>query len=76
MRRFVKITVRVILGLIVLYVALCAVGAVLAMRIPRLPLKGSPASVGLAYSNVFFHHGTPISHWTAGSFRARAIRRL
>jgi uncharacterized protein len=54
MHRFYQIAVRVILGLIVLYVALCAVGAVLAMRIPRLRLKGSPASVGLAYSDVSF----------------------
>jgi len=54
MPRLVKIILRVVLGLIVLYVALCAIGAVLAMRIPRLPLKGSPASAGLAYTDVSF----------------------
>jgi uncharacterized protein len=54
MHRFYRIAVRIVLGLIVLYVALCAIGAVLAMRIPRLPLKGSPASAGLAYSDVSF----------------------
>ncbi len=54
MPRKIKIILRVILGLIVLYVALCSMGAVLAMRIPRLPLKGSPDSAGLAYTNVSF----------------------
>ncbi|MGD1039792.1 MAG: alpha/beta hydrolase [Dehalococcoidales bacterium] len=54
MPRLVKIILRVVLGLIVLYVALCAIGAVLAMRIPRLPLKGSPASAGLSYTDVSF----------------------
>jgi len=54
MPRLVKVFLRVVLGLIVLYVALCAMGAVLAMRIPRLPLKGSPASAGLTYTDVSF----------------------
>ena len=37
-----------------LYVSLSFVGGALAMRIPRLPLVGSPASVGLDYQDVSF----------------------
>ncbi len=54
MPRIIKIILRVVLGLIVLYAALCAAGAVLTMRIPRLPLNGSPSSVGLNYNDVSF----------------------
>jgi pimeloyl-ACP methyl ester carboxylesterase len=54
MRRFVKIAVRFILGLIVLYSTLSMIGAMLVMRIPRLPVEGSPSAVGLAYTNVSF----------------------
>ena len=54
MPRFIKIAVSVILGLIVLYIALSVAGAILVMRIPRLPVDGSPSSVGMAYTNVSF----------------------
>jgi fermentation-respiration switch protein FrsA (DUF1100 family) len=54
MRRFLKITAGIIVAFVILYVGLSITGAFLAMRIPRLPLNGSPSSVGLAYTNVSF----------------------
>ena len=49
-----------------LYVSLSFVGGALAMRIPRLPLVGSPASVGLYYEDVSFPartDGTVLRGW-------------
>jgi dienelactone hydrolase len=49
-----------------LYVGLSFVGGALAMRIPRLPLVGSPASVGLDYQEVSFparSDGTVLKGW-------------
>ena len=54
MRRFLKITAGTIAAFVILYVGLSITGAFLAMRVPRLPLNGSPSSVGLAYTNVSF----------------------
>jgi dienelactone hydrolase len=49
-----------------LYVGLSFLGGALAMRIPRLPLVGSPASVGLEYEGVSFparSDGTVLRGW-------------
>jgi uncharacterized protein len=54
MPRFVKIILRTIIALVILYIGLSILGAILVMSIPRLPVKGSPASVGLPYNDVSF----------------------
>jgi len=54
MRRFIKFALRIILVIVVLYAGLSVTGAILVMRIPRLPVDGSPSAVGLAYTNVSF----------------------
>jgi len=54
MPRILKIALRIILVIAVLYVGLSVAGAILVMRIPRQPLNGSPASVGLNYNDVSF----------------------
>ena len=54
MSRIVKITLIIIAAFVALYIVLTILGAVLVMRIPRLPVNGSPASVGLSYSDVSF----------------------
>jgi fermentation-respiration switch protein FrsA (DUF1100 family) len=60
---------RIAVGLAViavLYVSLSFVGGALAMRIPRLPLVGSPAAVGLDYEDVSFParaDGTALKGW-------------
>jgi pimeloyl-ACP methyl ester carboxylesterase len=54
MPRFIKIALRIILVIVVLYAGLSVAGAILVMRIPRLPVEGSPSNVGLAYTNVSF----------------------
>jgi uncharacterized protein len=54
MPRFIKIALRIILVIVVLYAALSVAGAILVMRIPRLKVDGSPSDVGLAYTNVSF----------------------
>jgi pimeloyl-ACP methyl ester carboxylesterase len=54
MPRFINITLRLILVIVVLYVGLSVAGAILVMRIPRLAVDGSPSDVGLAYTNVSF----------------------
>jgi uncharacterized protein len=54
MLRIYKITLRIFTTFVVLYIVLAILGAVLVMHIPRLTVNGSPASVGLAYSDVSF----------------------
>jgi pimeloyl-ACP methyl ester carboxylesterase len=60
---------RVVVALAViafLYTSLSFVGAAFAMRIPRLPLVGSPASVGLTYQDASFparSDGTVLKGW-------------
>lgn len=54
MPRIYKISLRIIAAFVVLYIVLAILGAVLVMHVPRLPVVGSPASVGLAYSDVSF----------------------
>jgi pimeloyl-ACP methyl ester carboxylesterase len=60
---------RVVVALAViafLYTSLSFVGAAFAMRIPRLPLVGSPVSVGLAYQDASFparSDGTVLKGW-------------
>ncbi len=45
----------IIIGTIILiYVALSALAAYVLVRIPRLPLRDDPSSIGLAYENVSF----------------------
>ena len=54
MPRIYKITLRIIAVFVVFYVVLAMLGAILVMHILRLPINGSPSSVGLAYSDVSF----------------------
>jgi pimeloyl-ACP methyl ester carboxylesterase len=54
MSYFVKIALRVISIVVILYVGLSIFGAIAIMEIPHLPLKGSPSSVGVAYCDVSF----------------------
>ena len=52
--RFLGVAAKGIAIVLVLYVALSVFGAIAIMEIPRLPLKGSPDSVGLTYEDVSF----------------------
>jgi pimeloyl-ACP methyl ester carboxylesterase len=52
--RLIKITAVVLAVFLLVYTALSVFGAVAAMEIPRLPVTGSPSSVGLAYEDVAF----------------------
>jgi hypothetical protein len=54
MPRFVKISLRIIVAFVILYFGLSTLGAYLVMSIPRLPVNGSPGSLGLNYSDVSF----------------------
>jgi uncharacterized protein len=54
MPRFIKIILRIMLVIVVLYAGLSVAGAILVMRIPHLQVEGSPSDVGLAYTNVSF----------------------
>jgi uncharacterized protein len=48
-------TLWTIIGIVVLiYVALSTLAAYVMVRIPRLPLKDNPSSIGLSYENVSF----------------------
>jgi pimeloyl-ACP methyl ester carboxylesterase len=53
-KRFFKQAVVGVGGLAVIYAGLSALGARVAMEIPRLPLKGSPRDVGLDYEEAVF----------------------
>jgi uncharacterized protein len=50
----IKITVTVLAIMMALYAGISILGASAAMDIPRLPVNGSPASVGLTFQNVAF----------------------
>jgi pimeloyl-ACP methyl ester carboxylesterase len=52
--RLVKVAAIVLAAFLLIYTGLSVFGAVAAMQIPRLPVKGSPSAVGLAYQNVSF----------------------
>ena len=54
MLRIYKITLRIIASFAALYLVLAILGAFLVMHVPRLLVNGSPASVGLTYSDVSF----------------------
>ncbi len=56
--RLFRIVAIVLAVFLTIYTGLSAFGAVAAMEIPRLPLMGSPASVGLAYQDVSFNSRT------------------
>ena len=53
-RRRIKLVVTCLAVMLAIYLGTSTLGAATAMSIPRLPLKGSPASVGLTYQNVSF----------------------
>jgi pimeloyl-ACP methyl ester carboxylesterase len=53
-RKALTITLRVVLVTLGLYVVLVVVGTLLAMELPRVPVKGTPAQVGLVYLDVSF----------------------
>jgi pimeloyl-ACP methyl ester carboxylesterase len=52
--RLMIVTVIIIAAIIVIYSGLCIYGARRAMEIPRFPVQGTPASVGLDYKDVSF----------------------
>ena len=52
--KFIKVTAIGTTVMLVLYVGLSVFGAIAIMEVPRLPLKDSPASVGLTYEDVSF----------------------
>jgi pimeloyl-ACP methyl ester carboxylesterase len=51
---FIKYTALGLGGLALLYAGLSAFGAKVSMEVPRLPVKGSPDDVGLAYEDAAF----------------------
>ena len=53
-RRRIKIIITCLAIVVAIYVGTAVLGAATAMEIPRLPLNGSPASVGLAFQDVAF----------------------
>lgn len=53
-RRIIKYTAIGLAALLALYIGMSVFGAVKAMEVPRLPLEGSPESVGLEYEDVSF----------------------
>jgi uncharacterized protein len=52
--RRIKIIVTCVAVIMAVYAGVSVLGAATAMDIPRLPLNGSPASVGLAFQDVVF----------------------
>ena len=61
-----KVAAICLAAVLVLYAGLSAVGAVMLMKIPRLPVNGSPGSVGLTYEDVSFpsrQDGVALSGW-------------
>ena len=64
--KLIKVAAITITVLVILYVALSIFGAVAAIEIPRRPLTGSPASVGLNYEDSAFRSrgdGTLLKGW-------------
>jgi pimeloyl-ACP methyl ester carboxylesterase len=53
-KRLVKYAAVGVGGLAVLYAGLSALGARFSMEIPRVPVKGSPDDLGLAYEDIAF----------------------
>ena len=53
-QRKIKIIAICLAVIVAIYIGTSTLGAATAMSIPRLPLKGSPASVGLTFQNVSF----------------------
>ena len=65
-RRRIKIIITCLAIVMAIYVGTAVLGAATAMEIPRLPLNGSPASVGLAFQDVAFESridDVPLSGW-------------
>jgi len=65
-RRRIKIIITCLAIVVAIYVGTAVLGAATAMEIPRLPLNGSPASVGLAFQDVAFESridDVPLSGW-------------
>lgn len=54
LRGRIRIAATVLASILAVYVGVSTLGAAASMQIPRLPLNGSPASVGLAYRDVSF----------------------
>jgi len=52
--RLFKVLATILAVFLLIYTGLSVFGAVAAMEIPRLPVKGSPSDVGLAYQDVSF----------------------
>ncbi len=53
--RLFRVVAVVLAAFLLIYTGLSVFGAVAAMEIPRLPVKGSPSEVGLAYEDVSFN---------------------
>ncbi len=53
-QRKIKIIAICLAVIVAIYIGTSTLGAATAMSIPRLPLEGSPASVGLTFQNVSF----------------------
>jgi len=54
LRRRIKIIVTCLSVAMALYVGISILGAAATMQLPRLPLKSSPAFVGLTFQDVAF----------------------
>ena len=52
--KWLRITLRTVLVILAVYVGLIVLGTILAMDLPRVPVKETPAAVGLEYQNVSF----------------------
>jgi alpha-beta hydrolase superfamily lysophospholipase len=57
-KRRLKTSLYILIGLLLFYFLLAVFGAVAAMEIPRLKLKGSPSDAGLTYQDVSFNSRT------------------
>jgi fermentation-respiration switch protein FrsA (DUF1100 family) len=76
MKRLIGCTAAGLGGLAVLYAAVSALGARIAMGIPRLPVKGSPEDVGLDYEDVAFTgrgDAVRLRGWFMGGAGDRAV---
>ena len=66
LRRSTKVAVTGLAVVLAVYVGTSTLGAAALMQIPRLPLVGSPASVGLTFQDVAFASrvdGVPLKGW-------------
>ena len=55
LRRKIKIIITCLSVVLALYIGLSVLGAAATMQLPRLPVNGSPASVGLTFQDVVFN---------------------